>query len=225
MHYFMEKIIRKLLLLSAVLFSLTASAQSGAGHTLQIRLTDGTTKSLPTSNITSIQFQQTVPPSYEGLTGRWLFVASPMGNDGGDGIVTSKIDTIRFTATLSDDGTCLMCRADTILFYKDKPVATKWKMMQETDEESSYRRLCWVLDAETPVAILEDGQYLYLLSENIQTSRLEGMTLRSDLKGEGDMTFKFPQNQEVYAVVSSDKPYKGVSSVFLEIWASARFIH
>lgn len=221
----MERIIRKLLLLWAVLSSLTATAQTEADNTLQIRLADGTTITLPTSSISDIRFRQSETPSYEGLTGKWLLVASPMGSDDAGGIATTRIDTIRFSATLADDGSCLRCHADTLIIYDGKAISADWTATAETDETSGARRLCWILSSETPVATLSNGQHLYLLSENIQTSRLEGMTLRSDEKSDDEMTFKFPQNQEVYAVLSDDKPFAGSASAFLEIWASARFIH
>lgn len=147
------------------------------------------------------------------------------GSGDAGGIATTRIDTIRFSATLADDGSCLRCHADTLIIYDGKAISADWTATAETDETSGARRLCWILSSETPVATLSNGQHLYLLSENIQTSRLEGMTLRSDKKDDDEMTFKFPQNQEVYAVLSADKPFAGSASAFLEIWASARFIH
>lgn len=147
------------------------------------------------------------------------------GSGDAGGIATTRIDTIRFSATLADDGSCLRCHADTLIIYDGKAISADWTATTETDETSGARRLCWILSSETPVATLSNGQHLYLLSENIQTSRLEGMTLRSDEKSDDEMTFKFPQNQEVYAVLSADKPFAGSASAFLEIWASARFIH
>ena len=217
----MEKTILRWLLLSAVLFSVTASAQN---YTLQIRLNDGSLKALPTDHIARIEFRQNTPPSYEGLVGHWMLIASPVGSEGEGGVYVSKTDTIRFTASMADDGSCLLCHADTLCLNGDVPLAADWSVVVEQNESDGTRRLGWVLSADTPVASVSGGQYVYLLSENINTQRLEGMTLFSDWVGDDDTTFKLPQNQEAYAVVSADRPFAGNSSALLEIWASPRFV-
>ena len=212
----MEKLIHKSWLLLAALFSLTASAQD---YQLQIRLTDGTTRNLSTSQIARIEFRQNTPPTYEGLTGKWMLIASPAGLEGDGGIHTTTIDTIRFTAILSDDATYLACHADTLRVKDNTPIAADWQML--VAEQNGTRRLGWVLTTETPVATYSNN--LYFLSENIQTGRLEGMTLWSDWVEKEGTTYKFPQNQEIYGVWSDQKPYRSALS-FLEIWASARFV-
>ncbi len=211
-----EKTIRKWLLLSAALFSLTATAQE---YNLQIRMQDGTTKVWPTSGIKSIEFKQDAPPTFEGLTGRWMLVASPAGIDTDDGIGIATIDTVRFTATLADDAGSLHCHADTLCVKDGTAIAADW--LVTAAEQDDKRRLGWVLSATTPVASY--SQYLYFLSENIQTGRLEGMTLWSEWTSKEDNVFKFPQNQELYGVWSEQQPYQSANS-YLEIWASPRFI-
>ena len=212
----MEKTIRKWLLLSAVLFSLTATAQD---YNLQIRMQDGTTKVWPTAEIKSIEFKQDAPPSFEGLTGRWMLIASPAGIDNADGIGVATIDTIRFTATLADDAGSLLCHADTIHVKDGTAIAADWQVT--VAEQDAGRRLGWVLSATTPVASY--SQHLYFLSENIQTGRLEGMTLWSEWTAKEDNVFKFPQIQELYGVWSDQQPFQSASS-YLEIWASPRFV-
>ena len=209
----MGKIIRKCLLLSAALFSLAATAQD---YNLQIRMQDGTTKVWPVAEINGIEFRQDATPAFEGLTGQWMLVA---GIDNDDGIGRATIDTIRFTATLADDGSSLCCHADTLRVKDGTAIAADWQVT--VDEQDGKRRLGWLLSATTPVATY--SQHLYFLSENIQTGRLEGMTLWSEWVSKEGTVFKFPQNQELYGVWSDRQPYQSASS-YLEIWASTRFV-
>ena len=219
----MERIIRKCLLLSVVIFSgswgvvIPSQAQD---YNLQVRLKDGTVKSLPVKQIASIDYEQDTPPTYEGLTGNWMLIASPVGSPGEGGVYTSRTDTIRFTATLADDGSCLQCRAESQFSILNSQFSIlnsqlDWQVVVEQNEQDGTRRLGWVLSKDKPVATLSDGRELYFLSENITTQRLEGMTLYSSWGGADATTYIFPQNQEIYAVAGSD---------ILEIWASPRFV-
>ena len=131
----------------------------------------------------------------------------------------ATIDTIRFTATLADDAGCLLCHADTIHVKDGTAIAADWQVT--VAEQDAGRRLGWVLSATTPVASY--SQHLYFLSENIQTGRLEGMTLWSEWTAKEDNVFKFPQIQELYGVWSDQQPFQSASS-YLEIWASPRFV-
>ena len=224
----MEKTIHTLALLSAVLFSMTAVAQD---YNVQIRLHDGTTKSWPTSQIAHIDFRQDAPPTYEGLTGRWMLIASPAGLADNSGIGTATIDTIRFTATLAADGGSLLCHADTLYEQGGTVYPADWQVLVMQNEQDGTRRLGWQLSEQTPATIIHNSQfiihnsqtYLYLLSENIQTARLEGMTLWSNWQAAPATTYTFPQTQEVYALLTTSIPYAPPAD-YLEIWASPRFV-
>jgi hypothetical protein len=215
----MEKIIRKWLLLSAALFSLTAAAQD---YTLQIRLTDGTTRSIAASQIASIAFRQNAQPLYDDLAGQWLLIASPVGIGGDDGIYTAKTDTIRFEATPAADGSCLMCHTESLYAADGITLQADWQMVAEQNNADGTMRIGLVLSADRPAATLADGTRLYLLSENIATSRLEGMTLWSAWGDSATEAWLLPKNQEIYAVGDTSQPFSGSTGKIFEIWASAR---
>ena len=67
----------------------------------------------------------------------------------------------------------------------------------------------------------ETHRYVYFLSENIDTQQLEPMTLWSDWEDITATSFKLPQTQQIYAVVSKNKPYSG-SVGYVDIWASVK---
>ena len=215
----MEKTIRKWLLLSAALFSLTAEAQD---YTLQIRLTDGSTRAIAASQVARIEFRLSEQPLYDALAGRWLLIASPVGAGGDDGIYISKTDTIPFVATPAADGSCLMCHADHFCAFQGDTLQADWQMVAEENDADGTRRLGMVLSTHSPAAKLADGPPVYLLSENIATSRLEAMTLWSPWGDDATEAWLLPKNQEIYAVATTAQPFNGSPYNILEIWASAR---
>lgn len=161
------------------------------------------------------------------LAGDWKMVASPF--DGGS-------EEIAFTATVSSDGKSLSCHADQFLVRGSRSYAADWTLAIEQNGDKV--RLGWVLDADQPVSSEEyqepasnyviggsnaDGthRYIYLLSENIETSRLEPMTLWSEWQSPESTTFVLPKTQQIYVVVSTGKPYSG-SVGYPEIWASVK---
>lgn len=161
------------------------------------------------------------------LTGNWQFVASPF--EGGE-------ENISFTATLSEGGNHLQCHADNFFAHGSKPYPADWLMAVERDGDKL--RLGWILDSENPCSTEEyqepasayalfgrdaDGahRYIYFLSENIETQRLEGMTLWSDWQSQTDATFTLPKTYQLYAVVSENQPYNGAVG-YIDIWASPR---
>lgn len=163
----------------------------------------------------------------ESLAGNWKLVASPFEGGG---------EEIAFTATVATDGTSLNCHADLLMVRGGNTYAADWKIAVEQNGENI--RLGWVLDAENPVSTKEfqepasnyvlfgkdtDGnhRYIYLLSENIDTQQLEGMTLWSDWQAASVTTFTLPKTQQIYAVVSTSHPYN-VAVGYAEIWASAK---
>ncbi len=163
----------------------------------------------------------------EGLVGNWKMVASPF--EGGS-------EEIAFTTTVATDGTSLDCHADQLLVRGTNTYAADWKLAVEQNGETI--RLGWMLDAENPVSSQEfqepatsyalggssaDGQhrYIYLLSENIDTQKLEAMTLWSDWQAATSTTFSLPKTQQIYAVVSTNQPYDGAVG-YAEIWASVK---
>lgn len=224
MNIAMGKTIHKWLFLSAALFSPSfANTASAQDYNLQIRLKDGTMKSVPTSKITSIEFKEDQPAEADGLTGRWMLVASPAGVAGEGGIHTSTIDTIRFTASATAEQGILKCHADTFCIQSGVAYSADWQVQVGQNEQDLTRRLGWILSEQTPV-YAKDGTNLYLLSENIATQRLEGMTLWSDWQSADSTTFIFPKNQQIYGVFSSAIPYASGSASYLEIWASPQFI-
>ena len=163
----------------------------------------------------------------EELAGTWKFVASPF--EGG-------AQEIAFTATASADGKSLACHADQFMTRGTNIYAADWIIAVEQEGENI--RLGWVLDAENPVSAQEfqepassyalfgkdadeDHRYIYLLSENIDTQQLEAMTLWSDWQSATSTTFSLPRVQQIYAVVSTNKPYNGAVG-YAEIWASGK---
>ena len=165
----------------------------------------------------------------EELAGRWTVVASPF--EGGK-------EEIAFTATASSDGTALLCHADQLMVRGANTYAADWRIAVEQDGENI--RLGWVLDAVNPASSTEfqepasgyalfgqdaDGghRYIYLLSENIETTRLEPLTLWSDWQSAGSTTFVLPKTQQIYAVVSTAQPFNGTVG-YAEIWASVTLL-
>ena len=163
----------------------------------------------------------------EELVGNWKLVASPF--EGGS-------EEIAFTASASSDGNTLDCHADQLMVRDANTYDADWKIVVEQNGENI--RLGWALDAENPVSTNEfqepassyalfgqdtDGnhRYIYLLSENIETQQLEGMTLWSDWQSASSTTFSLPKTQQIYAVVSTNQPYNGAVG-YAEIWASAK---
>lgn len=163
----------------------------------------------------------------QSLEGNWVFTASPF--DGGS-------DEIAFTATLSTDGTSLDCHAEQFFTRASRPYPMDWKLSIE--ENGNQLRLGWVLSETTPASSLEfqesancyimgganaDGtpRYIYLLSENIDTQKLEAMTLWTDWQSTANATFNLPKIQQIYAVVSKEQPYNGAIG-YMDIWASGK---
>ena len=161
------------------------------------------------------------------LVGNWKLVASPF--EGGS-------EEIAFTTTAATDGTSLDCHAEQLMVRGANTYAADWKIVVEQNGENI--RLGWALDADNPVSTKEfqepassyalfgkdtDGnhRYIYLLTENIDTQKLEGMTLWSDWQTVGSSTFSLPKTQQIYAVVSTNQPYDGAVG-YAEIWASAK---
>ena len=208
---------------------------------MQIKMNDGSITTVALSDITDIAFQQQAPASFQGLTGQWRLVAMPSGSSVG-GISTAVADTILFTATVSADASALECTAPAFYTRSGQAYPVRWRMLVQQD--GSKRRIGWVLDAEQPASekqfletqdkYLDDGffywaqtsdgnRYIYLLSENIETQRLEGMTLWSPwVEATATQQYLFPQNQEVYGVVATKIPFGG-SVGYFDIWASPRF--
>ena len=163
----------------------------------------------------------------EGLVGNWKMVASPF--EGGS-------EEIFFSATAAADGNLLDCHADQFMTRNNKTYAADWKIAVEQNGE--IIRLGWVLDADKPVSTNEfqeptsgyalfgkdvDGnhRYIYLLSENIDTQKLEAMTLWSDWQEAASTTFSLPKTQQIYVVISTGLPYNGAVG-YAEIWASVK---
>ena len=231
------------------ILTLCAAYACAQTQRLQVTMNDGTLLSIPTDSIAAVTFEQTAPPSLEGLTGHWRLIASANGSAGSGGIYTTTADTITFTASLtqpgSDDyGRVLRCHADRFYWRSGHDYPADWRIVVEQNEQNGTRRIGWVLDAESPASTeefleptdkyLEDGffywgnadntghRYIYLLSENIATQRLEGMTLWSSWLPTSQTAFQFPQNQEVYGVVAESIPFAN-SVGYIDIWASPRF--
>ena len=169
------------------------------------------------------------PIAAQNLAGNWTFTASPF--EGG-------VENIPFTATLSSDNSQLICHADNFYTRGSKSYPMDWKVAIERNGEQL--RLGWILDAIAPVSSEEyqeeaskyiiggagiDGthRYIYLLSENIETQKLEGMTLWSDWEDASTTAFTLPKTQQIYGVVSQNIPYNGAVGYF-EIWASAKLV-
>ena len=169
------------------------------------------------------------PTIAQELSGNWTFNASPF--NGGE-------ENIPFTATVSSDNSYLACHADNFFTRGSKAYPMDWKIAIERNGEQL--RLGWILDANTPASSEEfqeeaskyviggvgvDGthRYIYLLSENINTQKLEGMTLWSDWVDASATTFTLPKTQQIYGVVSQNIPYNGAVGYF-EIWASGKLV-
>lgn len=161
------------------------------------------------------------------LEGEWEVVASPF--EGGE-------VHIPFTATASEDGQQLACHSDRFVTSSTKAYPIDWTI--EVEQQNGKVRMGWVLDANTPASTEEyqesaseyalfgkdaDGnpRYIYLLSENIETWQLEGMTLWSDWQESANGTFTLPRTYQIYATVSTQKPYNG-SVGYIDIWASMK---
>ena len=232
----------------SILFILLLTTLSAAAQTtMKVTLTDGRTISMPVSSIADISVQPLVPQSLERLAGQWQFIASTNGTVGADGIMHASTDTISFTATPAPDGIGLICQADCLYARTGNAVyPASWRLLLEEDAATGRHRLGWVLDAQQPASTLEfnepqdkyldqgffywgspadEHHYIYLLSENIETQRLEGMTLWSSWATDDQTTYTFPQNQEVFGLVCSAIPFATSSLVgYFEIWASPRFV-
>ncbi len=159
------------------------------------------------------------------LTGEWKLTASPF--EGGTEVIT-------FTATLSSDKTYLECHTDQFFTRNSKAYPMDWKISIETEGDNI--RLGWVLDAEKPAStqeyqdtqyaiggapVDENHRYIYLLSENTETQKLEGMTLWSNWQSSADAVFELPKTQQIYAAVSPNIPYSGGVG-YIDIWASGK---
>ena len=163
----------------------------------------------------------------EELVGSWKLVASPF--EGGS-------EEIAFTASASLDGNSLDCHAEQLMVRGASIYAADWKIAVEQNGENI--RLGWALDSDKPVSTNEfqeptssyalfgkdeDGnhRYIYLLSENIDTQKLEAMTLWSDWQEAASTTFSLPKTQQIYVVISTGLPYNGAVG-YAEIWASVK---
>ena len=176
--------------------------------------------------ITALQAQ----PSLQQFEGQWTMPASPF--EGGT-------DEISFTASMADHGQSLKCHADRFMVRNGKSYPMDWTMTVEQDGEKL--RIGWLLDAEQPASTEEfqqpashyalfgadpDGshRYIYLLSENIETQKLEPLTLWSEWMPTGSTTFSLPKTQQIYAVVSKNRPYDGAVG-YIDIWASTKLTY
>ena len=211
---------------------------------MQIKQNDGGNLTIAIDDIKDIQFQPMTPASFEGLLGEWMLIASNNGVKGAGGFYTPGTDTIRFTATVAPDASYIVCHTDRLYWRSGQDYPADWQMVVE--QNGNQRRIGWVLTKEQPASAkefqetqdkyLEDGffywggnyaednghRYIYLLSENIDTQRMEGMTLWSAWGSHDVTTYTFPQNQQVYAIAAMQIPY-AQSIGYIEIWASARF--
>lgn len=221
---------------------------------MKVTLSGGRIVQLPLSSISDISVEPVVPQALAQLAGRWKIIAMPNGVTGEGGIYTATADTIAFTATVASDGMGLVCRADSFYTRTGHVYPATWRMLLEEDAASGRHRIGWVLDASEPASerefdepqqhYLDNGffywgvssrhpggdtghRYIYLLTENIETQRLEGATLWSSWLNSDAAEYAFPQNQEVYGVVALDIPYSyyNYSDIgYFEIWASPRFV-
>ena len=242
--------------LRVLLFIICYLSFSGVAAQTQMKvtLTDGRIVQLPLSSISDISVEPVVPEALAQLAGQWKFIAMPNGVTGEGGIYTATADTIAFTATVAPDGMGLVCRAESFYTRSGNVYPATWRMLMEEDAASGHHRIGWVLDASEPASekefeepqekYLDNGffywgvnskrtggdtghRYIYLLTENIETQRLEGATLWSSWLNSGATEYAFPQNQEVYGVVALDIPYNyyNYSDIgYFEIWASPRFV-
>ena len=229
-----------------MMMSCFAPASAQVQKKMKIALTDGRTLLLPLDSISGIAVQPVAAEGISQLAGSWQFIASANGAAGEGGIHTATADTIAFTATVGPDGMGLVCEAPRFYTRTGNVYPARWRMVLEENAATGKHRVGWVLTASEPASdrefnepaekYLEDGffywgdgsephHYIYLLSENIDTQRLEAMTLWSGWADKGQTTYTFPQNQEIYGVVGTAIPYApGTSVGYFEIWASARFV-
>ncbi len=171
------------------------------------------------------------PITAQELAGNWIFTTSP---DAGG------VENIAFEATVSTDNSYLACHADKFFTRDSKAYPMDWKIAIERNGDQL--RLGWILDATTPASSEEyqedaskylpfggsagiDGthRYIYLLSENIETNQLEGMTLWSGWVDASATTFTLPKTQQIYGVVSRNIPFN-VAIGYFEIWASGKLV-
>ena len=179
---------------------------------------------LATACMTSTYAQQTLQ---QELAGEWTITASPF--EGG-------ADEISFTATVADDGTSLNCHAEQFHNRASQPYPMDWTLAVEQDGDKV--RVGWKLDADHPASTKEfqeptskyalfgqepDGthRYIYLLTENIETQRLEPLTLWSEWMPKGSTVFSLPRTYQIYGVVSKEIPYNGAVG-YMDIWASVK---
>lgn len=244
---------KKIIISALLLMGCIPICSQTSSYTMQVTMQDGTVVMVPVNEIKQVDYQQIESQQsanvalLQEFVGNWQFVASNNGTIGADGVYTSGTDYINFTATMpnadSDDyGQYLYCHADAFYTRAARTYSADWLMRVEQDGDKV--RIGWVLDAQKPASSMEfnetkehylengsfywgkdDGghRYVYLLSENISTQQLEGMTLWSGWGSKSQTTFTFPQNQQIYGVVSPDIPCKSLVGYF-EIWASPRFI-
>lgn len=179
---------------------------------------------LAITGMSSLYAQQT---AVQDLAGEWKITASPF--EGGT-------DEISFTATADDDGTSLHCHAEQFHTRASQPYPMDWTIAVE--EDGGNVRIGWKLDAEHPASTKEfqepassytlygpepDGthRYIYLLTENIETGRLEALTLWSEWMPKGTTEFALPKTYQLYAAVSKNIPYNGAVG-YMDIWASTK---
>ena len=212
-------------------------------QTMTIKTNDGQSISIPTYSIRDIRFERQAAASLTGLTGDWMLIVANNGVPNEVGIYTSTLDTIRFTAKPTADGLSLRCHADRLYWRSGQVYPADWTLLVEQNEQGQ-RRLGWVLDKENAASTkefletkdkyLENGffyfgassadshRYIYLLSMNIDTQKLEGMTLWTPWLDQTAKTYTLSQIQQIYGLVSEHQPLSGIVGYF-EIWASPRF--
>lgn len=226
-----------------ILFLLTLLPAAKAQDIVKITLNNGQTITIPVDSIADMRVAPVVPEALKQLAGQWQFIASANGSSDGSGIFTATTDTISFTATVAPDGMGLICRAEQFYTRSGNVYPATWRMVVEQQDDRI--RIGMVLDDDEPASELEfnepkenylengffywgsdtdEHHYIYLLSENIETQRIEAMTLWSGwMPASGDNTYSLPQNQQIYGIVATAIPYTaGHSCGYFEIWASAR---
>ena len=232
---------QKLLFITLLLATWTA------GHAqtkMRVTLNDGRIMNIPVDSIAHISIHSQVSDALKDFEGNWMLVASNNGSVGAGGISVAGTDSISFTAVASSDGIGLLCQASHFFTRTGNSYPATWRMLVE--EKDGKHRVGWVLDETQPASTrefdepreqyLENGSwywgtgqeehhYIYLLSENIQTQRREGMTLWSEWYAAPQQAYALPQNQEVYGMVATTIPYQSNATVgCIEIWASPRFV-
>lgn len=234
-------------LLSMAMFILTLCPLAAMAQTtkMKVTMTNGETLLMPVDSISDISVRAVVPEALSQLAGQWVLVASANGTTDQYGISHAVTDSIPFTATVASDGLGLVCRADNFYNRSGNVYPAQWRMLMEEDNTGKIR-IGWALDETQPASekefdepkenYLENGffyygkptdehHYIYLLSMNIATQRLEGMTLWSGWMNKSQKEFIFPQNQQVYGTVATTIPYQGSALAgYFEIWASPRFV-